>query len=235
MWQQTKWQHNKNDWHIKRSLVLLKENNKNKTQKHKHKVPLLPPPAYLQNPSCWLNSKALSGGTLLTVGRIPLSLQVILCYQGQEQAHIILVAPTLQKGLQALTVWRRVEGSLGTTSQPSPCKHEAAALPGAKSHSNTALWHWQCFVSERAKEGNFNSAAVIPPMPVLLSFSNPTFEGSWAEKWIKPFQFCQKQQGKALIVQWFEMDVQPRYQQTAQGSPASERTRLTDGAGAPVL
>lgn len=59
MWQQAKPQSNKNDWHIKRISVLLKENNKNKTQKPQHKVPLLPPPAYLQNTSRWLNTKAL--------------------------------------------------------------------------------------------------------------------------------------------------------------------------------
>lgn len=71
MWQQAEWQYNKNDWHLKRSSVLLKENNKNKTQKHKHKVPLLPPPAYLQNPSRWLNTKALLRRHIAPSGKNP--------------------------------------------------------------------------------------------------------------------------------------------------------------------
>lgn len=71
MWQQAKRQYNKNDWHIKRSSVLLKENNKNKPQKHKHKVPLLPPPAYLQNPSHWLNTKELLRRHIARSGKNP--------------------------------------------------------------------------------------------------------------------------------------------------------------------
>lgn len=114
MWQQAKPQSNKNDWHIKRSSVLLTENNKNKTQNHKHKVPLLPPPAYLQNPSCWLNSKALLRRHTARGGKSP---AFIACNPllPRTQANVHNPGgPTLQEGLQALAVWGRGEGSLGT-------------------------------------------------------------------------------------------------------------------------